>query len=49
MKSFKFKKDQDHYKKDEILNVEKENKLLKEWLENKIVVSTSKPKEVKKD
>ena len=47
MKHYKFKKDQDHYKKDEILEVEKENKLLKEWVEKGIVEKTTKPKGVK--
>ena len=47
MKYYKFKKDQDHYKKGEIIEVEKANKLLKEWIENKTIDSVAKPKEEK--
>lgn len=47
MKYYKFKKNQDHYKKDEVIETEKANKLLSEWLKDGVVEDTKKPVEKK--
>ena len=47
MKYYRFKKAQDHYKNGEIIKVEKENKLLKQWLEDGIIEMIKKPIEKK--
>lgn len=49
MKYYKFTKDFSHYKEGQVLAVEKENKLLKELIEDKTVEKTTKPVAKKKD
>ena len=47
MKYYKFKKDQDHYKKDEVIQTEKPNNLIKQWVEEGVISETKKPVEKK--